>query len=55
MTIIEGGRTAADLRHGTAGPGRADHHRGRTELVIAVVLAAWAIVLLCGCIAGAMP
>jgi hypothetical protein len=27
----------------------------RTELVISVVLAAWAMVLLCGYIAGAVP
>ncbi len=29
--------------------------RKRTELAVSVVLAAWAIVLLCGYIAGAVP
>jgi hypothetical protein len=53
MANIELGVLSQALGHPRAECPDADHHTRQTELVLSVVLAAWAIVLLCGCIVAA--
>jgi hypothetical protein len=53
MANIELGVLSQALGHPRAECPDADHHTRQTELVLSVVLAAWAIVLLCGYIVAA--
>ena len=52
---VERGRLAGAVEHSPAGQPQVDHHPRRTELAVSIVLAAWAVVLLCGYLAGAVP
>ena len=55
MTGVELGRREHVANRRGARHTHPGHPGLRTELVISVVVAAWAMVLLCGYIAGAVP